>query len=138
MLSISIVLFTVGLGLLAWAYSEYEAAQDLLSMGKRTIAKIVQIGVDPNDDENRPILMYELQDPQHKGHTFSIASRSGSKKDTVGDAINVIYLFSGIEGETRIREFSFWGIFYRMVMCVCLALPLLVISCSYFAYLLGG
>ncbi len=139
MLIFHIILVTIGLGLLVWAYREYLDASNFLRMGKRSSARIRNYEVDLakiDDDEEDVIPIYEFQDDQKRSHTFKVFGRT-TKTLLFATEFDIIYVLDWKNGEKKVAEFTFWAIYQRMIIAVCAALPPLVIGISYLLYSFG-
>ncbi len=128
-------LLLAGIILAGLAFWQYKKTQNLLLVGAKVPATVVQLITvyDSEGDTYKPVFEYKTLEGETRRHTSNSASRPPSWK--VGEMTELIY---DPQNENRIKLVTYWGLYGWVIGLLLAASPFLVISLGYFLYVRGG
>lgn len=125
-------LLVLGLVLLFYAVSQLRKTNDLLTIGVKTEATIIDLieVKNKNGKSFKPILEFN----DFNNETFQFDSRISSKsyKNHRGLKWDVVY---NPEDPSQVKVASFWGLYTSTIIPMIFAFPLIIIGGGYFIYL---
>ena len=122
--------FLFSLALVYFAYRQYLNTQDLLLMGKKTQATVIdliQVSSDDGGYTYKPVFEYRAKG-EKRTHVSSISSSPAPYQ--VGEKVQIV--FDTMDDEVKIV--SFWGLYRWSVILLMFAAPIFVLCGSYLLY----
>lgn len=125
-----VALLVLGLTLMFFAVKSYQNTKDLLSMGRKTKAIVVDFLESHDDDGVTYKSVFEYQDNNKVPYTHTSEISTRPKSHKLGQRVEIIYDAQ----HENVKVISFWGLYRWSVILFCIASPFLIIGLSYFLY----
>ncbi len=132
LLPIYIILFLAALTLLYYAQNDYTKAMHLLKTGINTEAIVTEIKENNDGDGTSYTPIFTFQDLQGNKISFANPVSTSTVVWKKGEPVSIVY-------DPAVPSFakvvSYWGLFRWTIILLTTAVPLLIISLGYFAFL---
>lgn len=122
--------FLLAIVLLYFAYRQYQNTTDLLLMGKKAKATVINLIKSRSDDGYvyKPVFEYKTANGERKTYTSSIGSSPPAYR--VGEQVQVVY----DKMNDVVKIVSFWGLYRWTIILLMIASPILVLTTAYLFY----
>ncbi len=123
------VFFLLSLAMIYFAYKQYANTQELLLMGTKTKAQVINLIQSRSDDGYTYAPVFEYKDNgQVKTYRSSISSSPPAYQE--GQWVPIV--FNTMNGEVKVV--GFWGLYRWSVILLMLASPIFILCGSYLLY----
>lgn len=124
-------LFTIGLVLTFFAYSQYQKTVKLQDIGRKTTAHVIRLITVQGDDGNTYKPVFEYLDRSKNTKTFVSDVSSSPPSYKIGDKVKIVY---NPKEESDVKVISYWGLYRWTIILIAIASPLLIIGGGYLLY----
>ena len=123
-------LLAAGLLCLFFAFKQYRKTQELLMEGIKTKGTCIRLIENSDSDGTTYTPVFEFKDSTKGVRTWTAGVSSSPPAYKIGETAKLVY----DPNDDDVKIISFWGLYRWVVLLLCFASPLLIISGGYLLY----
>nr|WP_321236430.1 DUF3592 domain-containing protein [uncultured Psychroserpens sp.] len=120
----------IGFVLLFFSFRSYQNTKDLLSLGRKSKAVVVDYIEVQGDDSTTYKPVFEYYDNNKQAHLYESEVSSSPRPYKIGQQVEVVY----DKNHEDVKVISFWGLYRWSIILLMIASPFLVLGIAYFLY----